>query len=53
MELEVGIRTNAKEGAMSIGTTLMVKYGDKTFRPARQRQPHYHHTFITYSTTTA
>ena len=30
----------------------MVKYGDKAFGPARQLQPHSHHTFITYTTTT-
>ena len=30
-----------------------LKYGDKAFRPARQGQPHSHHTFITYTTTTA
>jgi len=31
----------------------LVKYRCKSTRPAKQRQPHYHYKFTTYSTTTA
>jgi len=36
-----------------IYTIAYIKYGCKSTRPAKQRQPHYHYKFTTYSTTTA